>query len=105
MNASNDLGFVPTGAGNYVLRRDGFTISYNPNTSAPGGFAMFAGDGGGGEETAICTPRSCYILNGDFRKAYAEAPNLDACLAIYRANPRLHSSWTDPLPEQQVGTA
>lgn len=83
------------GGGNYILKGDGFFISYNP---APGsGFSLFASDGGG-SETALCKDGDYWILNGDFRDQYeALVPSgFERCILYFESQKgEFGSSWTD----------
>ena len=65
---------------NYVLQGDGFYVSFNPDTSS----LMFGA--GNGPETALVTDDDTwFILDGDFREAYAALvpKGLDACKRFY----------------------
>ncbi len=93
--------YVPSGgiAGNVLLICAGFKISYNAD---PGmGMNFFAGDFGG-DETAILAEGKFFILNGDFRREYAEAADkggLNACLMYFASKPDLISSWSASIEE------
>lgn len=83
------------GGRNVVLACDGFAVSYNPDPGAMG-FSCFAGDNGS-DETAIVVGGEFFILNGDFRREYAELSDsggLDACLHFFASKPDLVSSWS-----------
>lgn len=89
--------YVPTGSGNVYMDRDGWGVSYN--TSPGSGLSMFASDGDG-DETAIVSNGDFYILNGDFRREYAElaeSGGLDACLRFFASKPELKSSWSNDV--------
>lgn len=91
--------YVPTGGmgGNVYMECDGFGVSYN---ASPGfGFSLFSGDGGS-DETALCVDGDFYIMNGDFRREYAEqadAGGIDACLRFFASKPELLSSWSSSI--------
>ena len=92
--------FKATGNGNFVLKENGFAISFQPNTEAHGG--IFAGDTK--QETALMPDSGGYlILNGDFRRQYAKLANkgYQACLDFYNSQKAEHrSSWsTDEVEE------
>ena len=79
---------------NYVLRGDGFYISYNPRTS--GYSEAFAGDVD--EETALCKDETYFILNGDYRADYERLirDGYDACKRFYDKQPMsARSSWSE----------
>lgn len=78
---------------NWMLKMDGWHISYNRDTSNLGGFMV----GDQEQETAICVDGNYYILNGDFRQEYESLSEkgLDACITFFLTHPELKSSWSD----------
>ena len=96
---------------NYILRGDGFLVSFLPSTnhadldvfSAMGGIV---GIGTGDSETALIVPNGepkYRILNGDWRKEYEAAVplGLDAAIAVYEKNKAARSDWsTDAVIER-----
>lgn len=82
----NNWEYVKRG-GNYVLKGDGFHVSYNPGNSSivPT------------EETALYDGKHWRILNGDFRKEYKASvkKGLDSCIKIYNKHKDKHcSAWS-----------
>lgn len=82
------------GGRNYVLKSNGFHISYNPQPSPD--FTTFQADNNG-DETALVKEDDYYILNGDFRKEYdeLEPKGFDACYDFFLSKPDLKSSWSN----------
>jgi len=81
---------------NYVLRGNGFYVSYNPDTQRSimgktlDGILNFFHSiqglkEGGGEETALVKGNNFYILKGDFRKEYERlvSKGFKACYKFY----------------------
>ena len=89
--------FQPTGMGNFLLEGKGFRISFHPHV-ADGfyGLKMFADDEE--SETALMPNEGGYlILNGDFRRQYAELADkgYQACLDFYNSQKaERRSSWS-----------
>lgn len=80
---------------NSILRKGDNFISYNPNPTNMLGLPCYDGDGG--PETALYEKSSdkFFILNGDFRKEYEEAPNWSLCMNIYnKYKGEKRSSWS-----------
>jgi hypothetical protein len=73
-------------AGNLVLEKRDFFISYNPHPI------------GGGPETALVSrhPVKYYILEGDFMEEYEGLADkgFQACLEFFRGKPELRSDWS-----------
>lgn len=68
-----------------IIEKDGFWISYNPNTDQ-------------GEETALCTHDQYYIVLGDARNAYREVETLDEAVKVFevlQAEGMKVSPWSD----------
>jgi len=70
---------------NFILDIDGpnVYVSYNPcpfDTQVP--------------ETALYVKGVWYILNGDFRKEYEKAGDLEGCLKVFRDNIEHISTWS-----------
>lgn len=90
--------YVPVPFGTNVLMDCGdWAVSYNAAPFA--GFASLESDGRS-SETAIVAHGNFYILNGDFRREYAEladAGGLVACLRFFAERPDLVSSWSAPV--------
>lgn len=81
---------------NYVLKKKGFAISYNPGVYLCPGFAS----DDGGPETAVAVDGKHYILNGDYRKQYEElvGRGLKSVLDFFRKQPQEKvSSWSNKL--------
>ena len=83
---------------NFILKKDDFWISYNPN---PGNTVMgssWEGDGGQ-DETALCDDAgNVFILNGDFRSSYENIidQGFDACKKFFdQQAAHAKSSWSD----------
>ena len=86
---------------NYILRGDGFFISFNPDPSASMLGSIFGSDDGG-PETALCYEGEYYILNGDYRDAYERLlpQGYDACKRFYdQQSAHADSSWSTPSQE------
>ena len=89
---------------NYVLRGDGFLISYLPSTNHAdldvfSTIGALGGIGTGDSETALIVPDGepkYRILNGDFRKEYEAVigKGLDAAIAVYEKNKAARSDWS-----------
>ena len=90
---------------NYILKGNGFYVSYNPDTGRSKIGAMFddvlnmfraiLGEPlGGGEETALVKDDKFYILNGDFRKEYEKliSKGFDACYKFYLKKKKKYGS-------------
>lgn len=93
----------PFGAEQYVLKGDGFRLSFVQATGVFFGF--FRGDNDGGPETALHADGEWYILNGDWRAEYEKAAHegLAACLAVYHKHKNLHrSSWSTDREEEHA---
>lgn len=72
---------------NEVLHREGFYISYNPNTyDIPGKKSP---------ETALCVDDKFYILKGDFRKEYEKVEDYKSSKEIFDKNIKHKSSWSN----------
>lgn len=95
-------------ASNYLLKGEGFFISYNPNTGdGHAGLTDLVNVLGGnvkdGEETALYHEAGeiWYILEGDFRSEYTKAffEGYAACKKVYQDNISSRSDWsTDEEP-------
>ena len=92
---------------NWVLNRESYYISYNPNTSSTIEGKIFneLGESFGigrksKEETALVliikgSNRIFKILNGDFRKDYEQCKNLAECLSFYYSKKKeFGSDWS-----------
>ena len=87
--------FEKTGAGNYLLMRDGYCFSYNPSPWI--GVPSFMSDHRGPETALIVDGDKIKwrILNGDFREEYKKCKTLSACLAFYESKKEdYQSSWS-----------
>ncbi len=80
-----------TGSGNVVMQRDGWFVSYNPNTAA-GHMAglltdlgnLLGGNLSDGEETALKNENGDWkVLTGDFRKEYEDCRDYAAAVEVY----------------------
>lgn len=92
----------PGGAVNYVLRGDGFHVSYNAMTWATPFGALFASDDLS-DETALVYGGHFDVLNGDFRAAYERLVplGLEACRQFYHQQAaHAGSSWTTPADKE-----
>ena len=90
----------PLGGVNYILRGDGFYVSYNGNPGASL-FGRFFDSDEGGPETALVHDDDFHILNGDYRADYERlAPDgFDACKRFYDATAaHANSSWSTSKP-------
>ena len=58
------------GSENFLLRGEGFYISYNANPGIPFMGSVALGSDDGGPETALCHDGDFFILNGDYRETY-----------------------------------
>lgn len=97
--------WVVQSAGNQILERSDFSISYAPlnrlnDNRVTSSFGMF-GDifELNNEETAIIYKRQekpeYRILNGDFRREYEKLETLDECLAFYESKKEeFGSKWS-----------
>ena len=79
-------------AGNSILKREGFYISFNPHPSI----------GYEGSETALVVPskkkekgRDYFILVGDFREEYEKATTLEQAMAVFNKHQDKVGSWSD----------
>jgi len=101
------VGWEETGAGNEVLRGEGFFVSYRGSMHEPTGMLGALNALGGvfgletkSEETALCRPNETakyLVLNGDFREEYEAAvpKGLAACLAVYEKHKaECRSDWS-----------
>lgn len=85
---------------NFILRGDGFKISYNPDTQSSTIIDCFSGDknaDGSYQETALLYKGNFYILNGDFRKEYEELvpKGYQACYDFFLSKSEFKSSWSN----------
>jgi len=95
------LKFVPVyGANNMMADCGDFKISFNPDTFSLG--QAFAGDSE--EETALCVAGQYFILNGDFRDAYAPLADdgLKACLQFFIDNAAFASKWSGTVEQARI---
>lgn len=84
------------GSTNYILRGNGFYISYNPDLNASV-FGAFFGSDNDGPETAIVENGRFHILNGDYRPQYEKLvpQGLDACMRFYaQQSAHADSTWS-----------
>lgn len=84
---------------NEVLEKDGYYISYNPNTNncpfTQFGQRLGIGEGEEGEETAMYGSDGKWrILKGDFRKEYERCKTENECLAMYESNKNKRGDWS-----------
>lgn len=79
---------------NYLLKGDGFYISYNPQ---PCKGSRVWGSDDGQPETALVKDGVFRILNGDFRKKYSKRiDSFDECLEFFNSKKdSCVSSWSD----------
>lgn len=97
--------WIKTIRGNYVLKKRGYAISYNPDTNASGdgtgavlnmlGAMLGYMDASGQPETALIHKEDFYILNGDFRKEYEGLKTFKECKKFFLSKPELKSSWSN----------
>lgn len=87
--------FTPTGAGNEVLKIDDILISYRDFKKHPSLLSSWKPDEGFFEETAVKFKDSIwYVLNGDFRKEFAEVfPDKEKIMQVIERNKEHASSW------------
>ena len=97
--------FQPTGMGNTYLDLGDYGISFNASPWIGGG--VFAADTNEGE-TALCVAGKWLILNGDFRREFAERADkggVEACIEFFAAKPELHSSWSNTVEQVRAALA
>lgn len=87
-----------TSSGTFLLRKEGFYISYNPSVESTFliNQELFDEDTDI-EETALYIHQTgqYLILNGDFRNDYEPCQTLDECLDIYhKYAPLYKSKWS-----------
>ena len=88
--------FKEMDTGNFLMKADGFSISYRPYGTGPFAGTSFDTEQGCGE-TAIVTGGDFFILNGDHRHAYMKASpdGLNACVEYFNRNIELKSGFSD----------
>ena len=74
-------------AGNFVLQRENYFISYNPSP-------VINLEGRG--ETALCFADEYFILNGDHRSAYEQCKSLKECVEVFKNNSNDAAFWSCP---------
>lgn len=91
-------------AGNLILKRDGFTISYNPDCSnSIVGFvdALLGLDQGA--ETALVIGDKYLILDGDHRAEYERLGDLKSCVEYFESHQEVMSPTSDTVGDLLVG--
>ncbi len=73
-------------AGNFVLNRDGYFISYNPSPEI-----NMEGRG----ETALCFNGKFFILNGSHKEEYEQCGSLQECADYYKAHIEEIAFWSN----------
>ncbi len=90
-----------TEQGNVILEREGFYISYNSMVDTYSATIPCFTSDEGMDETALCSNRGFFILNGDFRQNYEALVDqgFDACYEFYLVNQdKCGSSWSTKTP-------
>lgn len=83
---------------NIVTKKDGWFVSYLPrqnDISIVMGAALGKDVPVEQDETAIVRDRTYYILNGDWRDAYAKCERWADAVEVFKANIENISVWSD----------
>lgn len=99
----------PTGAGNFILEKGDWYVSYNPDTNFSSSLSILGfinslpvdkitGKEVSEEETCLNINDVNLILNGDFRKDYEKLSTKEEALAFYNSKKeKYQSAWSEDL--------